>query len=92
MYVPHDEISGWFVFNSFRESLVNTAMHECRKREDARVVASVTPECPFPLILKEAPATDEIQKEYYPTSKDNGWWVHNQYRENLINLKLKECE
>jgi len=38
------------------------------------------------------PSTDKIQMQYYPYSENNGWYLHNQYRETLINKKLHECK
>lgn len=43
-------------------------------------------------LLAIPPSESEIQVQYYPYSETNGWYMHNKYRETLINKRLHECK
>jgi len=88
MVVEKEDMQAWHIHNTHREMLINSALKKCqeyKKHYDS------SPK-PMPEILQRVPATDKMEKEFFKFDEHNGWWVTNQYRENLINAKLHECK
>jgi hypothetical protein len=91
-FLPTARGEGWFLHNAYRETLINLRLRSCLKpnQQPSQATACVTD---APALLDREPSSDRIEKEFVPKGPSgNGWWVHNQYRESLINLELHRCE
>ena len=73
-------------------ALICSSMTTTQLLAEEKIEGGPTVATPPDKLLTTPPSESKIQVQYYPYDEKNGWYMHNKYRETLINKKLHECK